>query len=235
MKINKPLTLILLFLGISQAWSQLGNNSGNYSTSWGKIDLMQKASKEIGSGIPSDLDESIYMTDEFVDGIIFFKDKQIEENYHFRYDMVTDFFEIDNNGTRDHLLKSPNISLLYNGMTFVYLQVKRKSEDLEFSYMTDMGKIGSYDVYVTHRKKVKLGKKSKTSMTPDIPSKLIDDRHVFIKNTNMKYPIEFPSSKKDLFNTYPNMKKDLKKFMKENKIDISSVKGQVETLKFISE
>ena len=81
-------------------------------------------------------------------------------------------------------------------------------------------------------KKLKTGKKAKTTMTADLEAKLLDDETIYFRLAGDKFAKNFPDSKNSLYKMFPNQKSELKKFLKNENIDLEKPNDVARILEF---
>lgn len=209
---------IILTISILSTCFAIGQNY-NTSADWAKIDVMQKVKKNLDENIPKDVQGSMYYIADFKPGNLYFENNRLDREFEYRYNAYKDEIEVKSQDGQDILSKSPKLSIEIFGSHFKYVSFLDEKSRVNFGYMRELVANSDYTVYQKDSKVFKQGKKSMNGMTPDLPSKLIDQTNFYIQFTDSKSAILFPDNKKDLMKMYPELKNGLKKFIKSEKID----------------
>jgi hypothetical protein len=167
--------LILLSITLISKGQNIGQQQGwNYSNDWGKLEVLQKSKKTIGANISSDVEGSLYFSENYTNGQLLFEGKELERNMLYRYEAYSDIIEVKlENGKEDFLAQSPKLEVIITGDLYNYVQFYNESnKEMDFGYMIVIDKNEKYNLYVRKIKKLRPGKKATTSMSADLQAKL---------------------------------------------------------------
>jgi len=227
---KKPIFIFVFTIMVSPLTAQTYNTSND----WAKIDVIQKAQKIIGDDISSNVDGSLYYNDNYTAGKLFFEGKELERNMLYRYEAFSDIVEVKlNNGKEDYLAQSPKLDVQIGDNLYTYVQFIDKSKnDITFGYMIVIEQNEIFDIYDRKIKKLRPGKKAKTSMSADLQAKLLDFETIYFRLAGDKFAKSFPDSKSSLYKMFPDQKSELKKFLKSEKIDLENPQDAAKVLEF---
>jgi hypothetical protein len=227
--------LFLLSLTFISRGQNIGQQQGwNYSNDWGKIEVLQKSNKIIGENISSEVEGSLYFSENYTTGQLLFEGKELDRNMLYRYEAYSDIIEVKlENGKEDFLAQSPKLEVIIAGDLYNYVQFYNESnKEMDFGYMIVMDKNEKYNLYDRKIKKLRPGKKATTSMSADLQAKLLDNETIYFRLAGDKFAKSFPDSKSSLFKMFPNQKPKLKKFLKSEKIDLENPEDVARVLEF---
>jgi hypothetical protein len=164
--------------------------------------------------------------------------KNISPNPYMRYNVYADEFEYIT--PKNDTLALDKIDA-FESITFVsthkkyrltsYTNTKNK---LVNGYLIVLYEKGDFILFMKENIIFYEGKKAKTSLEKDMPSRFTKtDNTYFLKNKD-KGVIEFPDGKKALAKLFPEKKTEIETFVKENKIDFSNQTDLIKVVDFLS-
>jgi hypothetical protein len=208
--------------------------SYNTSKDWAKIELIQKSKKTIGDNISSDVQGSLYYSDKYASGKLFFKGNELERDMLYRYEAYSDIIEVKlKNGEEDYLAQSPKLEVLIGNNLYNYIQFYDEAEnEMTFGYMIVLEQNEKYNLYDRKIKKLRPGKKAQTSMSADLEAKLLDNETIYFRLAGDKHAKSFPENKSALYKMFPSQKSELKKFLKNEKIDLENPQDIARVIEF---
>ncbi len=182
-----------------------------------------------------DIEGSIYLNDDFKLGTILFKRRE-ERKMYLRYNAFNDEFEIKNaNLAEDKTLalhKNEDISCVLENDTYYYKVFLNKKSERTPGYLKIAYSSGHYALFEQNRKWFKEGKQAETSFAVSFP-------HRFVRETNFYISIDggvpdyVPSKKKELVELFRlEHQMEVKKFIKEKRVNFKTKKGLVNLLAF---
>lgn len=201
--------------------------------------IIENNPKEISSNSILDkpnLQGSPYYKEDFLNGKIIDKqnNKQID-NLDLRYRILDDIIQINNTSSKTpgSLERSKNFIVYINGEKFVFLE----------NYPIALnGTTNGYSIEKYKSKKVSLlkrltqeykeGRESENSYSAAIPPKLENNVHYFVKLNNGGFFVVEPHKKRALDN-FPNHQKELKKFIKDNKLKFRGNDEESDLIKLV--
>ncbi len=227
---KKPILLVIFSLFSIASFAQ----TGNHSKDWAKIEIIQKANKIIGDDISPNVEGSLYYSENFSEGTLLFQGKELERNMLYRYEAYSDVIEVKlENGKEDILAQSPKLDVLIGNDLYKYVQFFDKdNKEMDFGYMITLDQNDKYDLYDRKTKKLKPGKKAKSTMSVDLDAKLLDDETIYFRLSEDKFAQSFPKNKSGLYKIFPNQKSELKTFLKNENIDLENPQDALKVLEF---
>ncbi len=175
-----------------------------------------------------------YNNPNFLIGDIYINNEITSSNSSLRYNIYADEIEVKVNPNDDEsnlkaLTKSPDIHIIILNDKFVYLS---KTEGLsKGGYFLELQKGKNIMLYKKLIKKYFPEKKAKTSFERDIPASFVDKPLFYIKSKDGKMH-KLPSSKGKLIKALSAFNKNIKSFIKSNKIDVTNEKGLIKAFKY---
>ncbi|WP_282069711.1 hypothetical protein [Olleya namhaensis] len=226
---------IVLFLGYLPVSSQ--NNTFMQSSSTNnKLNRILVSPVYDGSD-PSNLKDikgSPYMSTDFQVGTV----NAIKENVLIRYNAFNDLFEIKqgtdsilnlNKSNTNYVVKLSN----YKFKSFAY----SKDTKQEYSYFAFLTELDSTKTVLlkTMRKKLTKAQKATNSYSQPKPasfsSNTIDNYYILNKNQEI---IDFKPKSKILYTLFPNIKTELKNYIKDKNIDLKTEEDLIKTFEYIN-
>jgi hypothetical protein len=208
--------------------------TGNHTKDWAQLEVIQKSIKIIGDDIFTEVEGSLYYSDTYASGKLLFEGKELERDMLYRYEAYSDIIEVKlENGQEDYLAQSPRLDVQIGNDLYSYIQFYDETNNvLEFGYMVILDKNEKYDLLSRKTKKLKQGKKAKTTLDIDMVTKLLDKETVYFRRTGDKFAKSFPDRKSRLYKMFPDQKSELKKFLKSEKIDLDNTQDVARVIEF---
>jgi len=186
-----------------------------------------KVSEESYIGTP-------YENETFQHGIISKNGVTISHQVGLRYNAHKDIFEIkktmilkDNQATL--LRKSDEIILKINNNTFVYIPASEKS--MKSGYFVVLHKDEKFSLYKKIHKQFIPGQKAYNSLAQDVAPTFKDKTTLYVMDQDGKL-IELPNSKGGKLKVFKDHKKEVKQFIKENKLNINKENNLVKLVTY---
>ncbi|MCF6307149.1 MAG: hypothetical protein L3J09_04250 [Flavobacteriaceae bacterium] len=234
----KKSVLIILLLFISNTTSiyaqysntiQINAAPGNMET-MNRFYQLDEFIKRLDNGIDySDVDSyngTPYATPVFLLGNIYEKSTLLANNIALRYNAISDEIEVKESMTTSDdeakpLTKSIDIYVKINEDIFIFAPYQGGIENGGYFLVLFEGE--KYNFYKKLVKKFTPAKKATTSITTDTPAIFKDRPVYYIVTKDGKY-YEFPSSKNKKLKVFGEKKEEVKKYVKENNLDLNNEK-----------
>ncbi len=175
-----------------------------------------------------DIEGSMYITDYFLPGTVYYNGE--DQGIHYlRYDAYNDEVEVKKEqfeeGPIQALLKTAVISCNIDNESLFYMPHIRPDNNRAEGYLFELHKGKKYEVYMRKSKLFKEAKKAQTSLQGSFPPRLIDQVEYYYKKTgDAAIPIYLGAKKKELLAHFPDDKKTLETYIKEQHLDIATSK-----------
>jgi len=167
---------------------------------------------------------SAYENKEFVNGYVFKDGKILASKIAMRYNAKREEIELKNSLTtpNEHarlLKRDPKIYVKMGNKTFIFLKANEQIQ--KPGYFVVLAEGENYSLYKKITKKFIEGRESINSITRDTPP-AFEEKQIFylISNSDGSF-IEFPKSRKGKLKTFTNHKKEVKEFVKSNKLNLN--------------
>ncbi len=226
-KKTSPFYLLLLLLISFSATSQqsLNNNLESEYISNKTINL---------STLSKDYTGTPYFKETFTKGHIYKNGKLLVANTSLRYNANKDEFEVEKNsnantGIVNTLFKKPSLSIKFGITEFIFIRPNSTNTAHGYFLLVQKGEKFSYLKKV--KKKYVAGKKAYTSMAVDTAPMYKDDDSYYLVNSDEKL-VEVPNSKNGIIESFGSHKKELKAFIKKNKINVKKEKGMKKLVEY---
>ncbi|MAB56155.1 MAG: hypothetical protein CL527_02265 [Aequorivita sp.] len=196
------------------------------------IDLNQKA---LAFGLAEAQFNAIkyqaYTNPNFLQGKIFQDDQLIRDNVPMRYNAYADEIEIKKNisdETYSALLKSPDIFVRILNDIYVFIPLNGSNEKGGYFKILNDGK--TYDLYKKDKAEFRQARKAQTSYQQDTPpSFVMQTTYYLVKDGNF---LEMPNSKSRILKMMDSKKSEMKKYIKENDIDLDKEADLIKTIAY---
>lgn len=224
-KRTSPFYLLFLILISYSAISQqsLNNNLESEYISNKTINL---------STLSKDYTGSPYFKETFTKGHIYKNGKLLVANKSLRYNANKDEFEVERNGNTgivNTLFKKPNLSIKFGITEFIFIRPNSTNTAHGYFLLVQKGEKFSYLKKV--KKKYVAGKKAYSSMAVDTAPMYKDDNSYYLVNSEEAL-VELPNSKNGIIESFGSHKKELKAFVKKNKINVKKEKGMKKLVEY---
>jgi hypothetical protein len=232
MKKTNLLLIVFLFTISYITRAQLGYQAGSY------LYVLDETIKRLDKGV--DYQDVLsykgtpYYNASFILGEIYQNNKLIANNIALRYNVAADEFEVKESLTTDNsearlLTKSSDVFVKINKTIFIFALYNGSIEGGGYFQVIFEGE--KYSFYKKLIKKLTPAKKAKTSITTDTPAIFTDKIIYFIVTKNGKY-YEFPSSKSKKIKVFGSKKEIIKKYIKENKLNLNKEEDLKKTIQY---
>jgi len=175
-----------------------------------------------------------YNNPVFLPGNIYKEDELLAADVALRYNAVADEMEVKESllikdSEARVLTKSPDIYVKINGDIFVFVTYKGGVEKGGYFLVQFEGV--RVDLFKKLHKKFTPAKKASSSITNDVPAKFTDKPIYYLVNKEGKF-FEFPKSKSKKLKVFGNKQKEIKEFVKKNKLDLNKEKDLLKTVQY---
>ncbi len=169
---------------------------------------------------------------EFVFGKVGSKTSSTMNNYYLRYNVYND--EIQMKASLDDvniygLIKSLNIYAIINNKEYHYLSYSDEKEVNE-GYFILVSKDLKNHLYLRKTIRFNPGRPAKDSFREAIPPSFKNINRFYYKKGRILFPLSV--KKKGILNQFSNKKNELKKFIKDESIDLKNEKDMIKLLKY---
>lgn len=171
-----------------------------------------------------DFSGSSYENEEFVNGYVFKDGKILATNVALRYNAKRDEIEVkksvdSGNESARVLIKSNDIYIKILNKVFVYSPVMPGID--KAGYFMAMHEGEKYSLFKKITKEYIEGREAVNSITRDTPPAFKEVETFYLVDKSDGSFIQFPKSRKGKLKLFPDHKKELKEFVKENKLNIN--------------
>ena len=178
---------------------------------------------------------SAYENDNFAMGKVYKNGQVVATNVALRYNALRDEFEVKPNldtpdASAKVMMRHPDIYVKILNKVFVYADPKN-NEDRPGYYLV-LFEGDNADLYKKISKEFIEGMEATTSLTRDIPSSYKDKTAFYLLNKNTNIFQEFPNSRNAKFGLFKDKKKELKKYAKENRLNINKQTALLKLVKY---
>lgn len=196
------------------------------------IDLNQKS---LAFGLTEAQFEAIkdeaYANPNFLQGKIFQEDQLIKDNVPMRYNAYADEIEIKKNVSDESysaLIKSPDIFVKIVNDIYVFVPFEGSIQKGGYFNVLSDGK--TYDLYKKTKAEYREPRKAQTSYQQDTPPSFVKSTtYYLVKNGAF---LEMPSSKSKILKMMDSKKSEMKKYIKENKVDLDKESDLIKTISY---
>ncbi|MBL4662181.1 MAG: hypothetical protein JKY22_01130, partial [Flavobacteriaceae bacterium] len=167
---------------------------------------------------------SAYENKEFVRGYVFKNGKTLASNIALRYNVKRDEIEIKKSlSSSDEsarvMVKNNDIYIKILNKTFVYSPIKEGIDKAGYFMVVHEGT--NYSLYKKLTKKFIEGRETVNSIAQDTPPSFQNkERYYLVSKVNESFTA-FPKSKKGKLKIFPTNKKEIKSFVKTNRLNIN--------------
>ena len=219
---------LMLFLLISfNAFSQQSFNNNLESEYISNKTINLKTISKDYSGTP-------YLTEEFTKGHIYKNGELLVSNKSLRYNANKDEFEIKNSLSTDSgivntLFKKSALSIKTGNDEFIF--ILPNGVNTTFGYFVLLQKGEKFTYIKKIKKKFIPGQKAYTSMSQDIRPMYKSFETFYLLN-NEGVLIELPNSKNKIIDSFGSHKKEIKAYIKENKLNVKKEKNMKQLVEY---
>ncbi|MGJ8664902.1 MAG: hypothetical protein ACSHW7_00920 [Patiriisocius sp.] len=175
-----------------------------------------------------------YNNPSYLNGSIYKNDKLLATNVGLRYNAIADEIEVKKSLTADDedakpLTKSPDIYVKIVNEIFVFVPYQGGIEGGGYFRVNYEG--SQINLYEKLEKKFTPERKSKNTLTQSVPAKFKDELTYYIVTKTGKF-YQMPKSKSKKFNVFGENKDLVKKYVKDNDLDMDNEKDLISVLKY---
>lgn len=220
----------LAFLLMAPVFAQRA--STNFDIYSRTIDLNQKS---LAFGLTeaqfNSIKDEAYANPNFVQGKIFQEDQLIKDDVPMRYNAFADEIEIKKNASDENygaLIKDPSIFVKIFKDLYVFVPYEGSNEKGGYFNVLSDGK--TYDLYKKTKAVFREPQKAETSYARDMPPSFPKTvTYYLVQNGTF---LEMPSSESKILKMMDKKKAEMKKYMKENKIDLGKEQDMIKTISY---
>ncbi|HET8803193.1 MAG TPA: hypothetical protein VFM72_01345 [Aequorivita sp.] len=196
------------------------------------IDLNQKS---LAFGLTeaqfNSIKDEAYANPNFVQGKIFQEDQLIKDDVPMRYNAYADEIEIKKNASDENygaLIKDPTIFVKVFKDIYVFVPYEGSNEKGGYFNVLSDGK--TYDLYKKTKAVFREPQKAETSYARDMPPSFPKTvTYYLVQNGTF---LEMPSSESKILKMMDKKKAEMKKYMKENNIDLDKEADMIKTISY---
>ena len=182
---------------------------------------------------PNDYTGSPYYNEEFLKGSVLFKGKTIASNQILRYNVSKEEFEIrdlrnQESNIEKTIHRNENITIEIGDDSFEYIS---SSKNRLRGYFIPLFKGGKNSLYKKIKKEFIASQKAANSMTSNIAALYKEKEILYLVDDKGKFT-ELSSSKKGRLNDFGDMKKKVKEYAKENKLNLKKEKDLIKVVTY---
>lgn len=168
-------------------------------------------------------------------GYIYYKGKKMPQKYQLRHNGLKDIIEIENEKEPDMILRNPRISCKIGSDKYVYSKINNGNE-IKPGYLKEIYLGKNVSLYEKTLLIYKDPKKALTSLTPDVKARYVKFTYIFKRTKDNKVAIKVPSNKKAFLNEFDKQyRKDIKNYIKSNKLNLAKAKDVIKAYKYYEE
>lgn len=179
----------------------------------------------------SNVKGSPYENDSFILGKAANKKIDNSKPYYLRYNVYNDVIEIQDSENIIGLIKSLNIYAKISNKEYHYEIYSIDNAKTEEGYFILLSKGVNSNLYLRKTKEFKDKVKAKDSFHKDTPAAFIDSESYYIKKDRVLFPVS--KNKKEFLFQFSEIKDELKKYMKAEKINLKSEKDLIKLFKYL--
>jgi hypothetical protein len=166
---------------------------------------------------------SPYLVDTFEQGEIFINNIP-REKYLMRYNIYNEVFELMISPTEvNDLLKLDDMTVVLNNRKYVFLSYNSADDEVREGYFEIITEGPKVNLYLKKNKILKEGRKARTSLESDVPSRFIDAEEYYIQNENSDIEHLRRMSVKELSKALGLSEEEIKKIANTQDLKIKKV------------
>ena len=185
------------------------------------LSTSKTATEDAGRFKADEIEGSMYYDENFNTGKVYIDDKPFA-TVPLRYNAFTDQIEIKRTGQSEAeaLLQDSKVSCYLNNEKLSYMEYVNKKGDLEKGYLVSIWTGENYQLYERRAKAFKAGQVQKTSLHIPTPDKFVDRINYYVSKDGST-PTFMNPSKKGITPVFgADMEKEIRTYIKENKLDL---------------
>ena len=225
--------LITIGFVIFTSWAGFSQaENSNYDIYSRTIDINQKS---LAFGLTeaqfAAIKDEAYANPNFLSGKIFEDDKLIKDDVLMRYNAYADEIEIkkrESDESYGALIKSPDIFVKILNDIYVFVPYEGSNEKGGYFNVLSDGKI--YDLYKKTKAVFRAPQKAQTSYQRDTPPSFPKVVTYYLVKNGTFY--EMPNSKSKILKMMDSKKSEMKKYIKENAIDLDKEADLIKTIAY---
>jgi len=196
------------------------------------LDIIVVTNQKLDDSIDtSEIEGSPYENETFVFGKAISEKMNISSPYLMRYNIYNDVIEVKNEDQLNELLRSFDLYVIISNKEYHYAEYSDESDMIKKGYFILLYGGANIELFSRKTQKYKGSVPTKNSFQPKQPATFVDYKSFYMKKEDGFLAI--PTKKKELISQFPGIETDLKKFMKDNKISLSSEDDIIELFAYI--
>lgn len=175
--------------------------------------------------------DEAYANPNFLQGKIFQEDQLLKDNVPMRYNAYADEIEIKKNVSDESfsaLIKSPDIFVKIVNDIYVFVPFEGSIQKGGYFNVLSDGK--TYDLYKKTKAEYREPKKAQTSYQHDTPPSFVKSTTYYLVKDGTF--LKMPSSKSKILKMMDSKRNEMKKYIKENKIDLDKESDLIKTISY---
>ena len=227
---KKYLIIGIAALSTISVFSQAANSQ--YDIYSRTIDINQKS---LAFGLTeaefNSIKDEAYTNPNFVQGKIFHEDQLIKDDVPMRYNAFADEIEIKKNASDENygaLIKDPSVFVKMFKDIYIFVPYEGSNEKGGYFNVLSDGK--TYDLYKKTTAVFREPQKAQTTYARDMPPSFPKTvTYYLVQNGTF---LEMPSSESKILKMMDKKKAEMKKYMKENDIDLDKEQDMIKTISY---
>jgi len=179
----------------------------------------------------STIEGSPYENDQYQQGVLTDKEGKKIGEYAMRYNAYADMLEVPKQNDGIGVLNKVDfLTIELNGKKYSTLSYRNVDGKIEKGYFIELISDDQCSLYRRDIKELQEAAEAKSTFHPATPAKFLDDTHYYLK-FGSEEPKKIKLSKKKVFEFFPKMEEELKKFAKKEKLNTETEAGIIELVK----
>ena len=235
MKQNSIFTLLALLFFSGSMIAQSGYDNRRFTSALFTVDeFIMRENKDVDFLDTDSYTGTPYNNPNYLMGNVYQGKELLANNVGLRYNAVADEIEIKESlASPDEeakvLTKSPEIFVKI--MKDIYIFAPYKGGVEGGGYFNVMYEGTGVDLYKKLKKNFKPAKKATSSITTSTPAKFSDDIVYYLATKDGKF-YEMPSSRSKKIKVFGSKKDEMKKYVKENRLDLNDENDLLKAVKY---
>ena len=168
-------------------------------------------------------------------GYIYYKGKKMPKEYQLRHNALKDIIEIYYEKEPDMVLRNPRISCKIGSSKYIYTKIN-KGKEASPGYLKEVYAGKNTYIYEKVVLIYKNAKRANTTQTPNIKARYVKFNYIFKKDKGETIATKLPTKKSSFLNSFKKENRnDIKKFMRDHRIDLTIIDDVVKTYRYIEE
>ncbi|MFD1293550.1 hypothetical protein ACFQ5N_06860 [Lutibacter holmesii] len=232
MKRYALLNLLCFFIAINMYSQQYmdGQMTAQVQNAYHKVLGLSRESTPLEENIVG----TQYFNEDFTIGQLYMNSKKYGKKIPLRYNAYVDDIEIELNNQISFIKKLTDLTATINNETYTLKSFYTKEDIVESGYLIELYITDSLKLYKQTKKVFKEGRVAQTSLTTSTPPKLVDYIYYYIQLNETVLPQKIKKSKKEISSIFPTHKTEIKKYLKENNVNIKNEASIIALCKYYS-